>query len=69
MGKTGRTLGGLNKNGPHPGAFEYVCFRWSALRIGQGNVANTYWADGMCYVLSIVSGKKRHIKGTDKNRR
>ena len=30
------------KNGPHPGAYEYVCLRWNALRRGQGNVANTF---------------------------
>ena len=42
MGKTGRTLGGLNKFYPRPGAYEYVRLLWSALRIGQSNVANVY---------------------------
>ena len=27
----------------------------------QGNVANTYQGSSLCYVLSIVSGKNRHI--------
>ena len=68
-GKNGTNIGRIRqKNGPHPGAYEYVCLRWSALRIGQGNVANTYLGNGLCYVLSIVSGKNRHIKETGKNR-
>ena len=39
-----------------------MCLRWSALRIGQGNVANTYQLIGMCYVLLIVSGKKYRVR-------
>ena len=39
-----------------------MCFRWSALRIGQSNVANTYRGNGLCYVLSIVSGKKYRVR-------
>ncbi len=59
----------LNKNRTGFADFSYVCFRWSALRKGQGNVANTYQLIGLCYVLLIVSGKKRHIKETGINRR
>ena len=45
-----------------------MCLRYSAYRRGPGNVANTYRGNGLCYVLSIVSGKNRHIKETGKNR-
>ena len=69
-GKNGTNIGQIEQiNGPHLGAYGYVCLLWNALRIGQGNVANTYQLIGMCYVLLIVSGKKRHIKETGINRR
>ena len=43
--------------------------RYSAYRRAEVNVANTYQGNSLCYVLSIVSGKNRHIKETGKNRR
>ena len=47
----------------------YVCLRYSAYRRAEVNVANTYQENRLCYVLSIVSGKNRHINDRAKNRR
>lgn len=55
-------MGRSNKNGPFLKELRYVCLRWNAYRRGRINVANTYLESCLCYVLSIVSGKKYGVR-------
>lgn len=69
-GKNGTNIRQIEqKNETDFTGFGYVCLRWNAYRRGRINVANTYPGNSLYYVLSIVSGKKRHIKETGINRR
>ena len=62
-GKNGTIIGQIKQViGVSSADFSYVCLRWNALRRGRINVANTYQLIGMCYVLSIVSGKKYRVR-------
>ena len=57
------------KNSSVRGRCLNVCLRYSDYIREKVNVANTYQENSLCFMLSIVSGKSRHINEMAKNRR